>query len=86
MSLITLKIFGAGFEGAPAFDAPLNADQTMANFDLGAMKTPPGDYVIAFYGSAVAKYRADPKAAPKDIVDIIVSKPITIRVQPVEKP
>ncbi len=25
--------------------------------DLAALKTPPGDYLIAFYGSAVAKYR-----------------------------
>jgi hypothetical protein len=121
------------------------------------MKTPPGDYVIAFYGSAVAKYRynleavvtaekelkqakqlaeelaaeaktltetassapddqrveagqaanvatakqktaeaavvaadrklkaATAKAKPKDIVDIIVSTPIRIRVKPAEK-
>ena len=84
------------------------------------MKTKPGDYVIAFYGSAVAKYRynleavresqkaldqakrqkaaeaaiaaaelqlknATAKAQPKDIVDIVVSKPFTIRVKPAVK-
>ena len=125
--------------------------------DLEKLKTPPGDYTIAFYGSAVAKYRynleavssaesalkaaqkeveilaasvkslteaakttpteqkseadkaaqdavakqklataevaaADKKlksataaAKPKDIVDIVVSTPISIRVKPAEK-
>jgi hypothetical protein len=151
---ISLKTYGAGFDKMPAFDAPLNGDVSEAVFDLAALKTPPGDYVIAFYGSAVAKYRynveavsvaeaalkqarqnvvalagkaktlaeaaktapddqkaeaeneaqdaaakhksaeaavaaadkrlksATAKAKPKDIVDIIVSTPITIRVKP----
>ena len=30
--------------------------------DLAKLKTPPGDYLIAFYGSAVAKYRHNPDA------------------------
>ena len=30
--------------------------------DLAALKTPPGDYSIAFYGSAVAKFRYNVEA------------------------
>ena len=152
-----MKTFGAGFEHVPAFDAPLNADASEAVLDLATLKTPPGDYVIALYGGAVAKYRYHPaavtaaeavlqeaqqeamalaatakelaeaaktatddqkvqaekaaqdaatkqqsaeaavaaadkqlqeataKTQPKDIVDIVVSTPIAIRVKPVEK-
>ena len=151
---ISLKTYGAGFERVAAFDAPLAGDASEAIIDLAALKTPPGEYVIAFYGSAVAKYRynvgavslaeaalktaqqaavkmaddakklaeaakaapedqqaeskkaaqdaaakhksaaaaalaaerqlksATAKAKSKDIVDIIVSRPITIRVKP----
>jgi hypothetical protein len=154
---ISLKTFGPGFEGVPAFDAALTAETSEAVLDLAKLKTPPGDYTIAFYGSAVAKYRynveavtaaeaelknaqqeaealattvkelteaaktvpaeqkskanksvqdavakqkqadaaaaaADQKlksataaAQPKDIVDIVVSTPISIRVKPAEK-
>lgn len=154
---ISLKTFGAGFEGVPAFDAELAAETSEAVLDLAKLKTPPGDYVIAFYGSAVAKYRynveavtnaeaalkqakqeaatladevktltetaksvpaeqkaeaekaaqdavvkqkaadaavvaadkllksATAAAKPKDIVDIVVSTPISIRVKPAEK-
>jgi hypothetical protein len=84
---ISLKTYGVGFEQAPAFDSPLDADSSSATLDLAALKTPPGEYVIAFYGSAVAKYQVNPQAKPQDIVDIIVSTPIKIRVQPqAEKP
>ena len=57
-----LKAFGNGFENLPQFDVPLNADFAQASIDLAAMKTPPGDYLIGFYGSAVAKYRRHPEA------------------------
>lgn len=154
---MSLKTFGAGFESMPAFDVSLDADQSEAVVDLAKLKTPPGEYRIAFYGSAVAKYRYNPRAVdaaelshqqaqaqataaaneldqvtrqasaaateqkasfeqsvkvatdkkkaadeavatavkklaevkkqaePSDIVDIVVSEPITIRVQPAEK-
>uniref|UniRef100_A0A7C2NUU3 Uncharacterized protein n=1 Tax=Schlesneria paludicola TaxID=360056 RepID=A0A7C2NUU3_9PLAN len=32
--------------------------------DLAALKTPPGEYLLAFHGSAVAKYRHHPEAVP----------------------
>lgn len=55
-----LKTLGAGFEKAPALKISLTAESSEAVLDLAALKTPPGDYVIAFYGSAVAKYRHRP--------------------------
>jgi hypothetical protein len=83
-----LKAMGAGFESAPAFDVSLTADSVQAVLDLAALKTPPGDYWIAFHGGAVAKYRNNPKASPpdqpRDIVDIVVTEPIAIRVKPAE--
>ncbi|HWB14542.1 MAG TPA: serine protease [Pirellulales bacterium] len=89
---MTVNTFGAGFERTPPFTVPLNADSTHAVLDLAALKTPPGDYVISFYGGAVAKYRSDVEAAkaagasqPADIVDIVVTEPIAIRVKPAEK-
>ncbi len=154
---ISLKTYGEGFTRTPAFDASLTGDSSEAVLDLAKLKTKPGDYKIAFYGYAVAKYRENleavataktalmqaqqeadvlaaeakkladaaktapdaqranansaaqeaakkaksalavvatsdkqlkrvtAKAKPKDIVDIIVSKPITIRVNPAKK-
>lgn len=54
---IGLKAFGNGFERLASFDVPLTADSSEAVIDLAKIKTPPGDYLIAFYGSAVAKHR-----------------------------
>jgi hypothetical protein len=85
---MSARTLGSGFEQL-AFDLPLDADHSEAVIDLAALKTPPGDYLIAFYGAAVAKYQPQPQAAdaakPSDIVDIIVSEPIAIRVKPAEK-
>jgi hypothetical protein len=61
-SILQLKTFGAGFEHVPRFDVSLTEDSSEAVLDLAALKTPPGDYLIAFYGSAVAKYRYNPEA------------------------
>ncbi len=57
-----LRTIGAGFDRNPAFSLPLTADSSQAILDLAALKTPPGDYLIAFYGGAVAKYRHRPDA------------------------
>lgn len=141
-STITLKTFGCGFTSNPAFDVSLTAEKSEAVLDLAKLNPKPGDYEIAFYGSAVAKYRynleavsaaeerlktakaeverlkpeaarlaetaktaaadqlkqaqaavtaaeaklkaATAAATPKDIVDIVVSRPIRIRVNPAE--
>ena len=54
---ISLRNWNSGLGSVPSFDASLTADSSEAVIDLAALKTKPGEYVIAFYGSAVAKYR-----------------------------
>jgi hypothetical protein len=152
-----MKVIGAGFERAPAFDLPLNADSSELVLDLKALNVQPGEYRVSILGGGVVKYRHQPdvlasveavsqkklmevkaletevkkvatdaqnapaekkaqmaktlaamnarmKAAtdaltatqdqlkkakeaaqPRDIADIIVAEPFTIRVKPVEK-
>jgi hypothetical protein len=155
-SILNASTMGKGFERFK-LEIPLDADHSEAVLDLAALKTPPGDHMIAFYGGVVAKYRynveaiaaaeaslkeleqrlaevgsqrkqleeqlaaaapdaktslqvtadelmkqqqqlisqvnaarnqvkqATAQAQPKDIVDIVVSEPMTIRVLPAEK-
>lgn len=59
---LQLKTMGVGFDRAPQFDVSLTADQSQAVLDTAALKVAPGDYLIAFYGGAVAKYRDQPEA------------------------
>ncbi len=70
-------------------EAGLKTDKHDAVLDLAAMKLPTGEHTIAFYGRAVSKYAAPTKSGKsgkkKDIVDIVVSEPITIRVLPAAK-
>ena len=83
--LLQVKAFGAGFEGLPAFDIPLTGDGHETAIDLEKLKIPPGDHTIAFYGTAIVKYRppakpgAEPPAAA-DTAEIVVSRPIRLRV------
>ena len=61
---MNVRTMGAVFDRAPAFDVPLTADSSQAVLDTAAIKAPPGDYLIAFYGGAVAKYRHHPEQIP----------------------
>ena len=63
-AVLQLKTSGEGFDANPRFDVSLTADTSEAVLDTAALKTPPGDYLISFYGSAVAKYRYNPDAVP----------------------
>jgi len=58
-AIMAAKTLGAGFE-RHQFDLPLDQDASDTVLDLAALKTPPGDYLIAFYGGAVAKYQHNP--------------------------
>lgn len=60
--VLQLKTFGHGFQNNPQFDVSLTTDTSEAVLDTAALQTAPGDYQIAFYGSAVAKYRYNPEA------------------------
>jgi hypothetical protein len=77
---ISMGTLGAGFEGNPKFDIFMEQDTTEVSLDLAALKTPPGDYCIAFYGGGVVKYAAAGQSTTTDIADIIVSEPIHVRV------
>lgn len=60
---ISLKTFGSGgFSSNAAFDSSLTKDASEAVLDLTKLKVQPGEYTVAFYGSAVAKYRYNPQA------------------------
>ena len=88
-SVLQLRTTGAGFEHVPRFDVSLASESSEVTLDLAALKTSPGDYLIAFYGSAVAKYQsgettAKDKPVPNDTVDLVMSEPIAIRVKPSE--
>ena len=61
---LQLRTFGEGFERVPQFDVNLTDDGSNAVLNVGSLKIPPGDYLIAFYGGAVAKYRYCPEAIP----------------------
>jgi len=56
---IKLKALGDGFEQMKDFDVPIKATSSEAVLDLATLKTPPGEYTLAFYGGAVTKYRND---------------------------
>jgi hypothetical protein len=57
---LQLRTLGAGFDGAPRFDVSLTAEHSEVTLDTAALKAAPGEYAIAFYGPAVAKYRHRP--------------------------
>ncbi|MDR3637882.1 MAG: hypothetical protein P4L84_29020 [Isosphaeraceae bacterium] len=59
---IKLSPMGAHFGGVQAIDIPLKAAGSEVVLDLAALKTPPGEYALVLYGSAVAKYRYNPEA------------------------
>ena len=62
---IKLKPFGSVFASMKAIDLPIKAATSEAVLDLAALKTPPGDYLLAFNGISVVKHRPNP-----DIVKI----------------
>lgn len=83
-SILQMRTFGHGFESHPRFDVTLTAEGSEAVLDLAKLKPPPGDHVIAFYGSAVVKHRYAENEAPQDTAEIVITEPITIRVPTAE--
>ena len=59
---ISMKTFGEGFDRNKPFSVSLKAAKSNAVLDTKKLKTPLGEYVVAFYGSAVAKYAHYPEA------------------------
>ncbi len=61
---LQLRSFGDVFERVPQFDVNIKQDGFEAVLDVAALKAPAGDYLVAFYGGAVASYRYCPEAIP----------------------
>ena len=59
---VQLKSVGPGLESAPALKVTFNENKAEATIDTAALKTAPGDYVLAFLGGAVTKFRLHPEA------------------------
>ena len=72
--ILQLRTLGAGFEQQPQFDVSLTADTSEAVLDTAALKVAPGDYQIAFYGSAVARYSYDPQGAVQALQSVESAK------------
>jgi hypothetical protein len=58
----SIKLKAYGFDGLKEFDLPIKAATQEAVLDLATLKTPPGDYTLAFYGIGTTKYRYNPGA------------------------
>ncbi len=59
---IKLKPFGSVFGGLKEIDLPIKAATMEAVLDLASLKTPPGDYTLAFSGIGVIKHRPNQDA------------------------
>jgi hypothetical protein len=59
---IKMTPMGSTFSAVKPIDIPLKATGSEVVLDLSSTKTPPGEYALVFYGSAVAKYRYNPEA------------------------
>jgi hypothetical protein len=62
---IQMKAVGAGFDRAPAFDVPIQADKSEVVLDLKALNVAPGEYRVSFLGGGVVKYRHQPEMVAK---------------------
>jgi hypothetical protein len=63
-SSIKLSAYGEGFTTLKPMDVPNKAGTAELVLDLATLKTPPGEYTLALYGSGVSKYRYNPGAVP----------------------
>lgn len=59
-----LRAIGCGMESVKALEVNFSSDKAEATIDTAALKCVPGDYVLAFHGPAVVKYRHHPEAVP----------------------
>lgn len=58
---IRLKPFGTVFAGVKPIELPIKAATAEVVLDLAAMKTPPGEHMLAFSGISVVKHRPNPE-------------------------
>ena len=80
-----IKLISLGVEGLST-DIPAKATSGKLEMDLPKLKLPVGDHLLILQGIVKFKYRRsdNPKAPATDLTFLVHSKPITIRVKPVE--
>ncbi len=59
---IKLKAYGTVFGGMKEIDLPIKAAGAEVVVDLAALKTAPGDYILALHGIGITKYSYNPDA------------------------
>jgi hypothetical protein len=59
---IKFKAYGSIFGGVKEIDVPIKAANSEAVIDLAALKTPPGEYTLAFRGIGITRYSYNPDA------------------------
>ena len=82
------KLAALGLNDAVAdADVPAKATTSKLDLDLAKLKLAPGDYQVVLQGTVKFKHKPadDPKAAAKEVTFLVDSKPINVRVKPVEK-
>lgn len=81
-----IKLASLGIDGLTA-DIAAKATAGNLDVDVAKLKLPPGDHPLVL--QAVVKFKhkrnEDPKAAAKELTFLVHSKPVIIRVKPVEK-
>lgn len=81
-----IKLTSLGLEGLTA-DVAAKATSGQLDVDMAKLKLPAGDYPLLL--QAVVKFKhqrsADPKVAAKEVTFLVHSKPVIIRVKPIEK-
>ncbi len=83
-----MKLTVLGLSDAAAeTDIAAKATSGKLDLDLAKLKLAPGDYQVVLQGTVKFKHKRsdDPKAAAKDLVFLVHSKAVSIRVLPVEK-
>jgi hypothetical protein len=97
-SILQIRTFGPAFEANPPFDVSLASPTAEGMVNLASIKPAPGDYTIAFYGTAVAKYRYNPlgvglaenevrkaEAEVQRIAEVLAQQTRTLASSPAEK-
>ncbi|MDB6118808.1 MAG: peptidase domain protein [Verrucomicrobiaceae bacterium] len=83
-----IKLAALGLNDAAAeTDIAAKANNGKLDLDLAKLKLVPGDYQVVLQGTVKFKHKRgdDPKAAAKDLIFLVHSKAISVRVLPVEK-
>ena len=80
---VKLTVLGLGVAAPPVVDVAAKSPTGKLDLDVAKLKLAPGDYSVVLQSSAKFKHKRndDAKAAAKDVVATVHSKPFTLRVK-----